>query len=82
LKPAEFDLIGRKISEEVDPWQQRSGVAFAFYRLSELIPQHLTVEFIKKIVPRGLNDRTEKCRTLMRDAARLCINKALRIEIN
>uniref|UniRef100_A0A915EVC0 Uncharacterized protein n=1 Tax=Ditylenchus dipsaci TaxID=166011 RepID=A0A915EVC0_9BILA len=69
LKPAEFDRIGRKLRDEVDDWEKRSGVAKTLLLLAEILEDAHMMSLIKIVVPQGLNDRNEICRTLMRNAA-------------
>ncbi|KAI1721194.1 protein ILITYHIA [Ditylenchus destructor] len=75
LISAEYDRIGRKIHDEVDDWQKRSGVAKALSLMAENLPSEHLMTLIKIIVPYGLNDRNEHCRNLMRNAAITAIVK-------
>lgn len=66
--PAKFDDVGRKIMDEIDRYQSRSGVAYALFLLSDVVPAKWSTEFVKRIVPDGLNDRYALCRDFLRNS--------------
>lgn len=67
--PAKFDDVGRKIKDEIDRYESRSGIAYALFLLSDLVPQKWAFDFVKRLVPNGLNDKNALCRDLLRNAS-------------
>lgn len=66
---AVIDEVGRMIKEAIDPWKKRLGVAESLLALSGHLAESCVMLFIKVIVPKGLDDRNEQCREIMRKAA-------------
>lgn len=74
FEPAQYDTVGRKIRDEIDPWEKRVGITKAILLLAEGIKsEKYVMPILHLVVPEGLNDRAEACRNNMRNAATIVI---------
>lgn len=67
--------IGRVISDSVDEWESREGVALSLCYLIPLLNGETLEIFIDIIVPKGLDDRNAKVRSIMLRAATTAITE-------
>lgn len=77
LRGSVFDDVGRMISDVVDHWEGRSGIADGLINIAPYLPESATMLFMKIIVPDGLNDRKDICRGLMCNAAIEVVKKVI-----
>ncbi|KAL4003546.1 HEAT repeat family protein [Acanthocheilonema viteae] len=69
IRPPVYDDIGRVVTGPVDLWRNRAGIAEALLVIAPNLPHKLVMNFIKIVIPNGINDSSPECRELMQNAA-------------
>ncbi|XP_040564950.1 LOW QUALITY PROTEIN: stalled ribosome sensor GCN1 [Lepeophtheirus salmonis] len=69
MTPPIKDSLGRIVTEPIDHWEARAGVAFAIGKIAPYFDQLMVQSVMSFLVPGGLSDRNEIVRKNMLDTA-------------
>lgn len=74
MTPAVRDQYDRVVSEAVDLWEGRAGVAMSLAQLAPLFSRETVVTLANFFVPGALGDRNAEVRNKMLEAAMAVVN--------